>query len=232
MTLFPDMVLRGLDYSIIKRAKDDGKVFVNCINIRDFSKSKHKQVDDYPYGGGAGMLIKPDVVYDAYLSIKGKLSKATKVIYVTPKGKRLNQDLAKELVKEDELVILCGHYEGIDERVIEEIVTNEISIGDFILSGGELAAMVLVDCITRLIPGVLSNTESAGDESFSNKLLEYPQYTRPFDFLGKEVPSVLLSGHHENIERWRRDKAVECTLNRRPDLLLVDTIWVTNDERP
>lgn len=215
LTLFPEM-FKSLDESIIGRAKEKGLIEINLINIRDFSKDKHKKVDDTPYGGGAGMVIRPDVVYDAYSSIKD--SKNAKVIFLSPQGKLLNQEKVKELSKEEHLILLCGHYEGIDQRVIDEIVDEEISIGDYVLTGGELPAMVVIDSVSRYIDGVLSN-ESIEEESFSNNLLEYPQYTRPEEFNGKKVPEVLVSGHHENIKKWRDEKSLEITKIKRPDLL-------------
>ena len=214
LTLFPDM-FKSLEESIIGRAKEKGLIEINLINIRDFSKDKHKKVDDTPYGGGAGMVLKPDVVYDAYLSIKNEKAK---VIYMSPQGKVLNQDKVKELSKENHLILLCGHYEGIDQRVLDEIVDEEISIGDYVLTGGELPAMVLIDSVSRYVEGVLSG-ESTKEESFSNKFLEYPQYTRPEEFRGKKVPEVLISGHHENIKKWRKQKSLEITKLKRPDLL-------------
>lgn len=215
LTLFPEM-FEPMNASILKIAQENNLIDINLINIRDFSKNKHKKVDDYPYGGGAGMLIRPDVVYDAYQSIEGK-DKA-KVIYLSPQGKVLTQNKVKELSKEENLILLCGHYEGIDERVLEEIVDEEISIGDYVLTGGELPAMVLIDAVSRNISGVL-NEESINEESFSNGLLEYPQYTRPEVFLNKKVPEVLLSGHHSNINNWRKEKSIENTKNKRPELL-------------
>lgn len=215
LTLFPEM-FEILETSILGRAKKEGKIEINLINIRDFSKNKHKKVDDTPYGGGAGMIMMPDVVYDAYNSIKNKNAK---VIYLTPQGKTLTQSKVKELSKEKELVLLCGHYEGIDERVLEKIVDEEISIGDYVLTGGELPAMVLIDSVSRYVDGVLS-AGSVLEESFSNGLLEYPQYTRPEVFMDVKVPEVLLSGHHKNIEEWRRTKSLERTKLKRPDLLI------------
>ncbi len=215
LTLFPEM-FKTLDESIIGRAKEKGLIEINLINIRDFSKDKHKKVDDTPYGGGAGMVIRPDVVYDAYSSIENKEN--AKVIYLSPQGKTLNQNIVKELSKEEHLILLCGHYEGIDQRVLDEIVDEEISIGDYVLTGGELPAMVVVDSVSRYVNGVLNN-ESVKEESFSNKLLEYPQYTRPEEFKGKKVPEVLISGHHENIKKWRDEKSLEITKLKRPDLL-------------
>ena len=215
LTLFPEM-FKSLDESIIGKAKEKQLIEINLINIRDFSKDKHKKVDDTPYGGGAGMVIMPDVVYDAYLSINQKEN--AKVIYLSPQGKVLNQNKVKELSKENHLILLCGHYEGIDQRVLDEIVDEEISIGDYVLTGGELPAMVLIDSVSRYIEGVL-NEESIKEESFSNKLLEYPQYTRPEEFRGIKVPEVLVSGHHENIKKWRNEKSLEITKQKRPDLL-------------
>ena len=214
LTLFPDM-FKSLEESIIGRAKEKNLIEINLINIRDFSKDKHKKVDDTPYGGGAGMVMKPDVVYDAYSSLEDKNAR---VIYLSPQGNVLNQEKVKELSKENHLILLCGHYEGIDQRVIDEIVDEEISIGDYVLTGGELPAMVLIDSVSRYIEGVL-NDESTKEESFSNKLLEYPQYTRPEEFRGKKVPEVLISGHHENIKKWREQKSLEITKFKRPDLL-------------
>ena len=215
LTLFPEM-FESLDESIIGRAKEKGLIEINLINIRDFSKDKHKKVDDTPYGGGAGMVIRPDVVYDAYSSIVDKEN--AKVIYLSPQGKVLNQEKVKELSKEKHLILLCGHYEGIDQRVLDEIVDEEISIGNYVLTGGELPAMVIIDSVSRYVKGVLNN-ESVKEESFSNNLLEYPQYTRPEEFRAKKVPDVLISGHHENIKKWRDEKSLEITKIKRPDLL-------------
>lgn len=215
LTLFPEM-FEPMKTSILKRAQENNVIEINLINIRDFSKNKHKKVDDYPYGGGAGMLIRPDVVYDAYNSIENK--NTAKVIYLSPQGKVLTQNKVKELSKEENLILLCGHYEGIDERVLEEIVDEEISIGDYVLTGGEIPAMVLIDSVSRFVEGVI-NTDSVDEESFSNGLLEYPQYTRPEVFLNKKVPDVLLSGHHSNIETWRKEQAIKNTRNKRPELL-------------
>ena len=218
MTLFTEMIDEALSHSIIGRARKNGIIEINAVDIRDFSEDKHNHVDDYPYGGGDGMVIKPEPVYRAYKSIDAK--EGTRVIFMTPQGKPFNQKIAEELSKEEELIILCGHYEGIDERVIEEIVTDEISIGDFVISGGELGAMIVVDAVSRLIPGVLGNDDSSCDESFSNDgFLEYPQYTRPPEFMGRKVPEVLLSGHHANIKTWRRRQSFMRTLNKRPDLI-------------
>ncbi len=214
LTLFPEM-FDTVQKSIIGKAIGKGIIEINLINIRDFSKSKHKKVDDTPYGGGAGMVMRADVVYDAYKSIQDEKAK---VIYMSPQGKKLNQQKVEELSKEENLIILCGHYEGIDQRVIDEIVDEEISIGDYVLTGGEIPAMVLIDSVSRYIEGVISK-ESTSEESFSNGLLEYPQYTRPEIFKDKKVPEVLISGHHENIEKWRKEKSLEITKKKRPDLL-------------
>ena len=217
LTLFPEMVMDGLNTSIIGRAIEAGLLEINAVNIRDYSTNKHMKVDDYPYGGGAGLVMQPEPVYRAYKDLEKDMKKKPRVVYLTPQGTTFHQEMAKELAKEEELVFLCGHYEGIDERVLEEIVTDYVSIGDYVLTGGELPAMVMIDSISRLVPGVLHNDDSAGDESFENGLLEYPQYTRPPVFLDKEVPEVLLSGHHENIRKWRHEQSVKRTKERRPD---------------
>lgn len=208
----------GLNTSIIGRAIEAGLLEINAVNIRDYSTNKHMKVDDYPYGGGAGLVMQPEPVYRAYEDLTKDMKKKPRVVYLTPQGTTFHQEMAKELAKEEELVFLCGHYEGIDERVLEEIVTDYVSIGDYVLTGGELPAMVMIDSISRLVPGVLHNDDSAGDESFENGLLEYPQYTRPPVFLDKEVPEILLSGHHENIRKWRHEQSVKRTKERRPDL--------------
>lgn len=218
LTLFPEMIEQGLNTSILKKAMEKELIQLNTINIRDFSENKHLKVDDYPYGGGAGMVMQPGPVYLAYQHCKEKCSDA-KVIYLTPQGRVFNQSMAEEYAKESDLVFLCGHYEGIDERVLDMIVTDEVSIGDYVLTGGELPAMVMMDTIARLVPGVLNNDTSAEIESFYNNLLEYPQYTRPEVFMEKSVPNVLLSGHHANIEKWRREQSVIRTAKRRKDLL-------------
>lgn len=220
LTLFPEMINAALNHSMIKRAAEVGIIEINCINIRAFSKSKHKQVDDYPYGGGAGMVMMAPPIFDAYQSIKNQLAPQTKVVYMTPQGRPFNQEIARTLALEGDIVLLCGHYEGVDERVIEEIVTDEISLGDFILTGGEICAMAVIDAVSRLLPGVLSSEESHRLESFEDNLLEYPQYTRPPEFLGRKVPEVLLSGHHENIRKWRYEKSFERTREKRPELLI------------
>ncbi len=219
MTLFPDMINDGLNHSIISRAVENSLINVKAIDIRDFTPSKHKKVDDYPYGGGAGLVMQAEPIYNTYMSIKDKLNENTKVIYMSPKGRVFNQQIAQELSKEKDLVILCGHYEGVDQRIIDEIVTDEISIGDYILTGGELSAMVIIDSVSRLLPSVLGKAESFEDESFSDGLLEYPQYTRPQSFLGREVPDVLLSGNHAKIKEWRLQQSIKLTKERRPDIL-------------
>lgn len=217
LTLFPEM-FAPVEQSIIGRAEKNNLIELNLINFREFSKDKQKHVDDCPYGGGAGMVIKPDVIYDAYRSIVDKLDYKPKLIYLTPQGKVFNQKMARKLANEKHLILLCGHYEGIDQRVLDKVVDEEISIGDYVLTGGELPAMVLIDAISRNIDGVLDD-ESLVDESFNNDLLEYPQYTRPEVFMGEKVPEVLLSGHHANIEKWRREKSLEITKKKRPDLI-------------
>lgn len=219
LTLFPEMILNGLNTSIIGRAMAKDLLTVEAINIRDFAENKHNRVDDYTYGGGAGMLMQAGPVYGAYQSVAEKAKSKPRVIYLSPQGQTFSQKMAEEFAKEEELVFLCGHYEGIDERVLEEIVTDYVSIGDYVLTGGELPAMVMIDAISRLIPGVLHNDASAEFESFQDNLLEYPQYTRPVEWHGKRVPEVLMSGHHVNIEKWRREQSVIRTAQRRPDLL-------------
>lgn len=220
MTLFPEMIEQGLNTSITGRAIKNGVITLNAVNIRDFTEDKHRHVDDYPYGGRAGMVMQPQPVYDCYAHITKNMAKKPRVIYMTPQGRVFSQTIAEELSKEEDLIFLCGHYEGIDERVLEEIVTDNLSIGDYVLTGGELPAMVMIDSIARLVPDVLNNDESAQYESFQDGLLEYPQYTRPVEFHGKKVPDVLMSGHHANIARWRREKSLERTYKRRPELLL------------
>ena len=219
LTLFPEMIEQGLHSSIIGRAIAGGYLSINALNIREYAFNKHQKVDDYPYGGGAGMLMQAEPVYLSYEAIKEKIGYRPRVVYLTPQGKVFHQEMAKELAKERDLVFLCGHYEGIDERVLDEIVTDYVSIGDYVLTGGELPAMVMMDSISRMVPGVLSNQESGETESFAGNLLEYPQYSRPEEWHGQKVPPVLLSGHHANIEAWRREQSVMRTAKRRPDLL-------------
>ena len=219
LTLFPEMIEQGMHTSIIGRAIAGGYLSIDAINIRDYAFNKHQKVDDYPYGGGAGMLMQAEPVYLAYESIQKKLGYRPRVVYLTPQGEVFHQTMAKELAKEKDLVFLCGHYEGIDERVLDEIVTDYVSIGDYVLTGGELPAMVMMDSISRMVPGVLSNQESGETESFAENLLEYPQYSRPEEWHGQKVPPVLLSGHHANIEAWRREQSILRTAKRRPDLL-------------
>jgi tRNA (guanine37-N1)-methyltransferase len=220
LTLFPEMVMQGLHTSILGRAAARGDISIEAVNIRDFTTNKHGRVDDYTYGGGAGMLMQAQPVYDAYQSVIDRIdpNKPRRVIYVTPQGQPFHQATAKALSEEEELIFLCGHYEGIDERVLEEIVTDEISLGDYVLTGGELAAMVMVDAIARLVPGVLHNGESAETESFGDGLLEYPQYSRPEIWHGKRVPEILLSGDHAKVDAWRMEQALARTKERRPDL--------------
>lgn len=218
LTLFPEMVMTGLNESIIGRAKEKGIIDIEAVNIRDYTEDRHKKVDDYPYGGGAGMVMQAQPIYDAHKAVTANMQGTVRTVYLTPQGKVFNQDMAVELAQTDNLVLLCGHYEGVDERVLEEVVTDYVSIGDFVLTGGELPAMVMVDAISRMVPGVLTNEESGTTESFHNYLLEYPQYSRPEEWHGKKVPDVLLSGHHKNIEDWRLYQSIERTRERRPDL--------------
>lgn len=216
MTLFPDMVMNGLNTSILARAMEKKLVEIDAVNIRDYTTDKHKKVDDYTYGGGAGMLMQAQPIYDCYRTVTA--GRRVRTIYVTPQGQTFHQKLAKELAAEEELVFLCGHYEGVDERVLEEIVTDYISIGDYVLTGGELPAMVMTDAIARLVPGVLNNGDSAQTESFSDDLLEYPQYSRPEVWNGKQVPQILLSGDHAKVDAWRLEQSIARTRERRPDL--------------
>lgn len=220
MTLFPEMITSAMSESIIGRAIEKEAVSVQAVNIRDYAFNKHNKVDDYTYGGGAGMLMQAEPVYKCYEAIVSDISSAKppRVLYMTPQGRVFDQQMAKELSSEDDIIFLCGHYEGIDERVLEEIVTDNVSVGDFVLTGGELPAMIMIDCISRLIPGVLHNDESSEYESFEDGLLEYPQYSRPEEWHGKKVPEVLMSGHHANVEKWRHERSLERTKIRRPDL--------------
>lgn len=218
LTLFPDMVIQGVNTSITGRAIKNGVICVDAVNIRDYADNKHMKVDDYPYGGGAGLVMQAAPVCAAYDALTRKLNKKPRVVYMTPQGYTFNQKMAQDFAGEEDLVILCGHYEGIDERALERIVTDYVSIGDYVLTGGELPAMVVIDAVSRLVPGVLHNLVSAETESFENGLLEYPQYTRPEIFEGERVPEVLLSGHHANVEKWRLEKSIERTKKYRPDL--------------
>ena len=227
LTLFPDMIEQGLNTSITGRSIENGTITLNAVNIRDYTINKHKKVDDYPYGGGAGMLMQAQPVYDAYKAVIQKIKSKPRVIYLTPQGKVFKQSMAKEFASEEDLIFLCGHYEGIDERVLEEIVTDYISIGDYVLTGGELPAMVLMDAISRMVPGVLGNQESGDSESHSNYLLEYPQYSRPEEWMGKKVPEVLLSGDHAKVDEWRLEQSLQRTKVQRPDLY---EKWVSENE--
>lgn len=219
LTLFPEMIMNGLETSILGRAAAKGIVSFEAVNIRDYTLERHGKVDDYPYGGGAGMVMQAEPIYRAYEALVEKTGKKPRVIYMTPQGKTFNQNIAEDLAKEEDLVFLCGHYEGVDERVLEMIATDYLSAGDYVLTGGELPAMMMIDCISRLVPGVLNNNVSAEFETFHDNLLEYPQYTRPEVFMGKKVPDILLSGHHANVEKWRREQSIIRTLKNRPELL-------------
>ena len=219
LTLFCDMCYSVLGESIIGRARQAGKVEINCIDIRDYTNDKHRRVDDKPYGGGMGMIMQAQPIYDCFESLFSELGKRPHLIYMTPQGKTLTQERVKELAKLDNIAILCGHYEGIDERVIEELQPEEISIGDYVLTGGELPALILADSVSRMLDGVLSGDECFEEESHYNGLLEYPQYTHPSVWKGREVPEVLLSGHHENVDKWRREQSLKRTKERRPDML-------------
>lgn len=219
LTLFPEMVEQGLNTSIIGRAVNKGLLSIHAVNIRDYTMDRHKKVDDYPYGGGAGMVMQAQPVYDAWESIVEEIGYTPRTVYLTPQGPTFTQTMAKNYAKEKDLILLCGHYEGIDERVLEEIVTDYVSIGDYVLTGGELPAMVMVDAISRMVPGVLTNEDSGSTESFEGNLLEYPQYSRPEEWNGKKVPPILLSGDHKKVDEWRREQAILRTKERRPDLL-------------
>ena len=219
LTLFPEMVMQGLNTSIIGKAVEKDILHIEAVNIRDYTKDKHQKVDDYPYGGGAGMVMQAQPVYDAYLAVTDKIGYRPRTIYLTPQGPTFTQPMAKEFALEKDLIFLCGHYEGVDERVLEEIVTDYVSIGDYVLTGGELPAMVMADAISRMVPGVLTNEESGATESFEGNLLEYPQYSRPAEWNGKKVPEVLISGDHNKIESFRREQSIMRTKKYRPDLL-------------
>lgn len=221
LTLFPEMITQAMNHSIMGRAQAGGLISVNAVNIRDFSEDKHRHVDDYPYGGGAGMVMSCEPIYKAYCHINEtrRLRSRPRMIYLTPWGRVFDQQMAKELAQEEDLVFLCGHYEGVDERVLDALVTDYVSIGDYVLSGGELPSLVMMDAIARMVPGVLTNQESGETESFSDGLLEYPQYTRPEEWNGRKVPEVLLSGHHKKIEEWRREQSILRTVQVRPELM-------------
>ena len=229
LTLFPEMIEQGFHSSITGRAMEKGLLQLDAVNIRDYAVNKHMRVDDYPYGGGAGMVMQAEPVYRCYEAVKEKIGRDVRVIYLTPQGRVFNQKMAEEFAAEEDLIFLCGHYEGIDERVLEEIVTDLVSIGDYVLTGGELPSLVMMDAISRLVPGVLGNDMSAVGESFADSLLEYPQYSRPAVWREKEVPEVLLSGHHANVDAWRREQSVIRTAKWRPDLL--ETAQLTKKER-
>ena len=229
LTLFPEMIEQGFHSSITGRAMEKGLLQLDAVNIRDYAVNKHMRVDDYPYGGGAGMVMQAEPVYRCYEAVKEKIGRDVRVIYLTPQGRVFNQKMAEEFAAEEDLIFLCGHYEGIDERVLEEIVTDPVSIGDYVLTGGELPSLVMMDAISRLVPGVLGNDMSAVGESFADSLLEYPQYSRPAVWRGNEVPEVLLSGHHANVDAWRREQSVIRTAKWRPDLL--ETAQLSKKER-
>ena len=230
LTLFPEMIMNGLETSILGRAAAKGIVSFEAVNIRDYTLERHGKVDDYPYGGGAGMVMQAEPIYRAYAALVEKIGKKPRVIYMTPQGQTFNQSIAEDLAKEEDLVFLCGHYEGVDERVLEMIATDYLSAGDYVLTGGELPAMMMIDCISRLVPGVLNNNVSAEFETFHDNLLEYPQYTRPEVFMGKKVPDILLSGHHANVEKWRREQSIIRTLKNRPELL-EDTVLSKKEQK-
>ncbi|MFA8437526.1 tRNA (guanosine(37)-N1)-methyltransferase TrmD [Pueribacillus sp. YX66] len=229
LTLFPTMFEGVLNESILKRAQEQSLVQFNLVNFRDFSLNKHQKVDDYPYGGGAGMVLTPQPIFDAVGSLLKQSDENARVLLMTPQGERFTQKKAEELAEEKHLIFLCGHYEGFDERIREHVVTDELSIGDYVLTGGELASMVIIDSVVRLIPGILGNKQSYEQDSFSTGLLEHPQYTRPYDFRGHQVPDVLLSGNHKKIEEWRRKESLRRTFERRPDLLT--DVHLTENER-
>ncbi len=219
LTLFPEMCNAYISESIIGRARKAGKVEIECTDIRDYTKDKHRRVDDTPYGGGMGMIMQVEPVYDCFSALCEKLGTKPHLIYLTPQGKTLTQKRVKELSELDNIALLCGHYEGIDERVIEELQPEEISVGDYVLTGGELPALILADAVSRMLPGVLSDDECFEEESHFSSLLEYPQYTRPYEWKGRTVPDVLLTGHHANVDKWRRQQSLKRTLERRPDML-------------
>lgn len=224
LTLFPKIIEDGTNYSIMKRGKEKNLLRIEIIDIRNFANNKHRQVDDTPYGGGSGMVMKPEPIFNAYKHIERNIKGKYKVVYMTPQGKPLTQKTSYNLTQAENIIILCGHYEGVDQRVLDEIVTDEISIGDYVLTGGELPALVLIDSVSRLIDGVLSNPLSHLDESFSKGLLEHPQYTRPYEFLNKKVPDVLLSGNHKDIKKWRDEQSLKYTYEKRPDLITLEQV--------
>lgn len=229
LTLFPDMCDTVMSESIIGRARQAGKVEINCIDIRDYTLDKHRRVDDKPYGGGMGMVMAPQPIYDCFQSLCDEIGAKPHLIYLTPQGKTLTQDRVKELAKLDNIALLCGHYEGIDERVIEALEPEEISVGDYVLTGGELPALIVADSVSRMLPGVLSDDECFEEESHFNSLLEYPQYTHPSEWQGREVPDILLSGHHAKVDKWRREQSLKRTFERRPDML--DNADLSDDDK-
>lgn len=228
LTLFPDMCNTVMSESVIGRARQSGKVEINCIDIRDYTLDKHRRVDDKPYGGGMGMIMAPQPIYDCFQSLCNEIGAKPHLIYLTPQGKTLTQDRVKELARLDNIALLCGHYEGIDERVIEALEPEEISVGDYVLTGGELPALIVADAVSRMLPGVLSDDECFEEESHFNSLLEYPQYTHPSEWQGRKVPEVLLSGHHANVDKWRRQQSLKRTYERRPDML--ENAQLTDDD--
>lgn len=219
LTLFPDMFNAVLGDSIIERARQKGLIETNFVNIRDFSKNKHKKTDDYPYSGGGGMLMTPQPIYDAYMSIAGKCENKPHTVFMSPQGAVFNQKKAIELSKKDHIIFLCGHYEGVDQRILDMLVDEEISMGDFVLTGGEIPAMAVIDAVSRMIPGVLAEESSFQNESHFSGLLEHPQYTHPQEFMGRKIPDILISGHHKNIEIWKHQMSLKNTFLKRPDLL-------------
>ncbi len=229
LTLFPELIEQGCRTSILGRAMENGYISLSTVQIRDYADNKHGRIDDYPYGGGAGLVMQPGPIERAYQAARERIPGAHRVIYLTPQGRVFSQSMAEELAQETDLVFLCGHYEGVDERVLERIVTDPVSIGDYVLTGGELPAMVMIDAISRLVPGVLRNQVSAEFESFQDNLLEYPQYTRPEVYEDMRVPEILLSGHHAKIAQWRREQSLERTARWRPDLL--DSAQLTQEDR-
>ncbi|MCI8448358.1 MAG: tRNA (guanosine(37)-N1)-methyltransferase TrmD [Eubacterium sp.] len=231
LTLFPEMIESGLNTSIIGRAVQNGHLSITAVNIRDYTLDRHKKVDDYPYGGGAGMVMQAQPVYDAWESVIKQVGYRPRTVYLTPQAEVFRQKMAKEFACEQNLIFLCGHYEGIDERVLEEIVTDYVSIGDYVLTGGELPAMVMADAIARMVPGVLTNEQSGSTESLEGNLLEYPQYSRPREWNGKAVPDILLSGDHAKVDAWRREQSILRTMQRRPDLMAEAELTIKEREK-